>query len=172
MWRTRRSTLGYLVASAVYRDGLAGVFTFGAVIASGTFGFSASEVIVFAIAANVVAGLSTIAAGWLDDRIGPRRVILGSLVGLVVSGTAVFVLHDGGAKVFWVWGLLLCAFVGPAQSASRALLGRISDEGREAEAFGLYATTGRAASFLARWPSRLWSPCPASSSGASWGSWP
>ncbi|MGW6004983.1 MFS transporter [Oerskovia enterophila] len=149
LWRTRRSTLGYLVASAVYRDGLAGVFTFGAVIASGTFGFSASEVIVFAIAANVVAGLSTIAAGWLDDKIGPRRVILGSLVGLVISGTAVFVQHDGGASVFWVWGLLLCAFVGPAQSASRALLGRISDEGREAEAFGLYATTGRAASFLA-----------------------
>ncbi|MFD6164763.1 MFS transporter [Oerskovia sp. NPDC060287] len=149
LWRTRRSTLGYLVASAVYRDGLAGVFTFGAVIASGTFGFSASEVIVFAIAANVVAGLSTIAAGWLDDKIGPRRVILGSLVGLVISGTAVFVQHDGGANVFWVWGLLLCAFVGPAQSASRALLGRISDEGREAEAFGLYATTGRAASFLA-----------------------
>jgi len=149
LWRTSRSTLGFLVASAVFRDGLAGVFTFGAVIASGTFGFSSSEVIVFAIAANVVAGVCTVSAGWLDDRIGPRRVVIGSLVGLVVAGTAVFALHDAGQAPFWVFGLLLSAFVGPAQSASRALLGRLAEPGRETEIFGLYATTGRAASFLA-----------------------
>ncbi|MFV0285440.1 MAG: MFS transporter, partial [Demequina sp.] len=35
------------------------------------------------------------------------------------------------------------------QSASRSLLARVSPEGREAEMFGLYATTGRAASFMA-----------------------
>lgn len=149
LWRTRRSTLGYLVASAVYRDGLAGVFTFGAVLASGTFGFSSSQVIVFAIAANVVAGISTIGAGWLDDRFGPRRVITVSLVVLVLAAVAVFVLHDQGQSAFWVAGLVLSACVGPTQSASRGLLARLTDAGREAEAFGLYATTGRAASFLA-----------------------
>ncbi|WP_286217850.1 MFS transporter [Paraoerskovia sediminicola] len=149
LWRERRSTLAYLVASAIYRDGLAGVFTFGAVIASGTFGFSASDVIVFAIAANLVAGVSTIAAGWLDDRIGPRRVVIGALAGICVAGMAVFFLHDGGTSVFWVCGLVLSGCVGPAQSASRGLLARLTDEGKETEAFGLYATTGRAASFFA-----------------------
>ncbi|SDS50125.1 MFS transporter [Paraoerskovia marina] len=149
LWRTQRSTLWYLVASAIYRDGLAGVFTFGAVIASGTFGFSASEVIVFAIAANLVAGLSTFVGGWLDDKVGPRRVVVWSLVILVAAGLGVFFLHDGGTTVFWVCGLVLSGCVGPAQSASRALLGRLATPGHEAEAFGLYATTGRAASFLA-----------------------
>jgi len=149
LWRDRRPTLYFLLASAVYRDGLAGVFTFGAVIASGTFGFSASEVIVFAIAANVVAGLSTIAAGFLDDRVGPKAIIVTALVGLLVAGAAVFVLHDGGRTVFWVFGLLLCLFVGPAQSSSRSLLSRVIPPGHESEVFGLYATTGRAASFLA-----------------------
>lgn len=149
LWRTSRDTLAFLVASAVYRDGLAGVFTFGAVIAAGTFGFSKSEVIVFAIAANVVAGAATITAGWLDDRIGAKRVVVGSLIGLVIAGTGVFVGHDGGAGVFWAFGLGLSAFVGPAQSASRTLLARVIPPGRESEIFGLYATTGRAASFLA-----------------------
>ena len=149
LWRDHRSTLAFLGASAVYRDGLAGVFTFGAVIASVVFGFSASEVIVFAIAANVTAGLSTIVAGLVDDRLGPKRVILVSLAGLVVCGLAVFVLHDGGRTAFWVFGLALCLFVGPAQSASRSLLSRQIPAGRESEIFGLYATTGRAASFLA-----------------------
>ena len=44
---------------------------------------------------------------------------------------------------------MLSSCVGPTQSASRGLLARLTDAGREAEAFGLYATTGRAASFLA-----------------------
>ena len=149
LWRESRDTLRFLVASAVFRDGLAGVFTFGAVIASGTFGFTASGVIVFAIAANVVAGVATIVAGYLDDRVGPKAIIVASLAGLLASGVMVFVLHDGGQGVFWVFGLLLCLFVGPAQSSSRTLLARLIPPGRESEIFGLYATTGRAASFLA-----------------------
>ncbi len=149
LWREDPRLVRFLGASAVFRDGLAGVFTFGGVLAAGTFGFSDGDVIVFGIAANVVAGVSTVAAGWLDDRIGAKRVIVGSLVALVLSGTAVFVLHDGGRGVFWGFGLLLSAFVGPAQSASRTFLARIIPPGREGQVFGLYATTGRAVSFLA-----------------------
>lgn len=149
LWRERRATVTFLLASAVYRDGLAGVFTFGAVIASGTFGFTAGGVIVFAIAANVVAGVATIVGGYLDDRVGAKAIIVTSLVGLLLSGSMVFLLHEGGQTVFWVFGLLLCLFVGPAQSSSRTLLARLIPPGRESEIFGLYATTGRAASFLA-----------------------
>lgn len=149
LWRTSRSTVLFLLASAVYRDGLAGVFTFGAVIASGTFGFSASEVVVFAIAANVVAGVATLLSGALDDRVGPRVLIVVSLAGLVLAGVATFALAGAGSGAFWVCGLLLCVFVGPAQSASRSLLTRVAPPGRESQIFGLYATTGRAASFLA-----------------------
>jgi UMF1 family MFS transporter len=87
--------------------------------------------------------------GSLDDRIGPKPVIIAALVGLAISGSAVFILHAGGQTIFWVFGLMLCLFVGPAQSASRTFLTRIVPAGREGEVFGLYATTGRAATFLA-----------------------
>ncbi len=149
LWRESRHTVWFLLASAVFRDGLAGVFTFGGVLAASVFGFSAGEVILFAIAANVVAGISTIAVGALDDRLGPKPVIVTALIGLLVSGMLVFLLHDGGQIVFWTAGLALCLFVGPAQSASRTFLARIIPPGREGEVFGLYATTGRAVSFLA-----------------------
>lgn len=66
-------TLFFLLASAVFRDGLAGVFTFGAILAKSAFGFSAGDVMIFAIAANVVAGLATIGFGALDDKIGPKK---------------------------------------------------------------------------------------------------
>ncbi|MFC9558969.1 MFS transporter [Agromyces sp. NPDC056965] len=149
LWNEQRNTVWFLLASAVFRDGLAGVFTFGGVLAASVFGFSAGEVIIFAIAANVVAGISTIAVGALDDRLGAKPVIMAALIGLVVSGLLVFFLHDGGQIVFWTAGLALCLFVGPAQSASRTFLARLIPAGREGEVFGLYATTGRAVSFLA-----------------------
>lgn len=145
--RTDRHTLYFLLASAVFRDGLAAVFTFGGVIAAGTFGFPLTKVIIFAIVGNVVAALGAMIGGWLDDRIGPKNVIIASLIGLVASGLGVFFSYTGTG--FWVFGLLLCLFVGPAQSSSRAFMARLAPTGEEGELFGLYATTGRAVSFLA-----------------------
>jgi UMF1 family MFS transporter len=149
LWKESRNTVLFLIASAFFRDGLVGVFTFGGILAAGTFCFSSGEVIIFAIVANVVAGVSTFISGRFDDRYGPKPVIVTSLVGLIIAGLAVFFAHDLGAGAFWIGGLVLCLFVGPAQSASRTFLTRITPVGREGEVFGLYATTGRAVSFLA-----------------------
>ncbi|NIH87773.1 MFS transporter [Amycolatopsis granulosa] len=146
LWRTDRRTLGFLAASAVYRDGLAAIFTFGGVVAAGTFGFSQTEVVLFAIAANVTAGIGAVSGGRLDDRVGPKAVIVTSLAALVVIGLALIALP--GKATFWVCGLCLSVFLGPAQAASRTFLARIVEPEREGEAFGLYATTGRAVSFL------------------------
>lgn len=144
-----RSTFWYLLASAVFRDGLGGVFAFGAIIGTAVFRFGTQDIIVFGIAANLVAGVSTIIAGRLDDRLGPKRIILGSIGSMIVAGLAVFLLRDAGSLVFWIGGLVLCAFVGPAQAAARSFLARVTPAGREGEIFGLYATTGRAASWMA-----------------------
>lgn len=149
LWREDRNLLAFLIASAVFRDGLNGVFAFGAVIAATVFGFTFGNVLIFGIAANLVAGVSTLASGRFDDRFGPKAVILVSLVGLVIAGTSVFAVRGVGSAAFWVGGLALCLFVGPAQTSSRALLGRLSPADRAGELYGLYATTGRAATFIA-----------------------
>lgn len=153
LYRESRPTFWFLLASAVYRDGLSAVFVFGAVIAGIVFGFGFTDLVIFGIALNVVAGLSTILAGRLDDKFGPKNVIVISVFGLVLCTTAVFVLVDLGTPMFWAVGLVLAAFVGPAQAASRSFLARVTPAGREGEVFGLYATTGRAAGWMA---SLLW----------------
>ncbi|SEL63273.1 MFS transporter [Rhodococcus maanshanensis] len=147
LWAADRRTVGFLLASALFRDGLAGVFTFGAVLAVNVYGIAASDVLLFGVAANVVSGVAALAAGRFDDTLGPKTVIVASLAAMLVAGTILLVVS--GPVAFWVFGLLLCVFVGPAQSASRTFLVRITPNGREGQMFGLYATTGRAVSFLA-----------------------
>lgn len=148
LFRTSPTTFWFLLSSAVFRDGLAGVFTFGGVIAAVTFGFSASEVLIFGIAANLGAGLSTMIAGRFDDWFGPKNVILFSLGGLIVAGMALFFLRDAGTLPFWIAGMFLSLFTGPVQAASRSFLARVTPAGQEGQIFGLYATTGRAVSFI------------------------
>lgn len=148
LWHGGRHTLYFLMASALFRDGLAGVFAFGAVIAAGTFGFSPGEVIIFGAAANITAGVATMVFGLLDDKLGPKRVIMISLISMSILGMGIFFFHDIGKIGFWVMGMLLVVFVGPAQSASRSFLTRLIPAGKSGEIFGLYATTGRVVSFM------------------------
>ncbi|WP_332909254.1 MFS transporter [Nocardia asteroides] len=147
LWRVDRRTVQFLLASAVFRDGLAGVFTFGAVLAVNVYGIADSDVLLFGVAANVIAAIGAVAAGRFDDTIGPKPVIVVSLAGMVICGIGLLLVS--GPVLFWVFGLLLTAFVGPAQAAARSFLARLAPPGREGQLFGLYTTTGRAVSFLA-----------------------
>lgn len=146
LWRNDRNTIKFLIASAVYRDGLGAVFAYGAILGTQVFGLSPADVIIFAIAANVVAAVGSFIGGWLDDRLGPLPVIYASLIGMIVVGAIMF--FQEGEQAFWIYGLALCLFVGPAQSASRAFLGRLTDARTAGELYGLYATTGRSIAFL------------------------
>jgi UMF1 family MFS transporter len=67
---------------------------------------------------------------------------------LIIAGFSVFLFADAGQITYWIGGLALCLFVGPAQASSRTFVSRFAPEGREGEVFGLYQTTGRAISFL------------------------
>jgi UMF1 family MFS transporter len=148
-WRRDRNLVFYLLASAVFRDGLAGIFTFGAVLGVNVYGISSSNVLIFGVVASVMAAAGAVLGGLADDRIGSKTVIVGSLVAMITAGLTLMALS--GPRAFWVCGLLLALFVGPPQSSARALLLRMAKEGMEGVAFGLYTMTGRAVSFLAPW---------------------
>ena len=148
-WHRDRNLVYYLIASAVFRDGLAGVFTFGGVLGVNAYGISPADVLIFGVAASVVAAVGAVFGGFLDDRVGSKPVIIGSLASIIAAGLAMMALS--GPRAFWITGLLLCLFIGPAQASARTLLLRMSSAGKEGVAFGLYTMTGRAVSFVAPW---------------------
>jgi MFS transporter, UMF1 family len=148
-WRRDRNLVYFLLASAVFRDGLAGVFTFGAVLGVNAYRISQADVLIFGVTASVVAAIGAVLGGLFDDRFGSKRVIVGSLAAIITMGLTLMTLS--GPRAFWLCGLLLCLFIGPSQSSSRTLLLRMARDGKEGVAFGLYTMTGRAVSFLAPW---------------------
>ncbi len=144
--RQYRQVVRFLIARMIYNDGLITIFAFGGIYANGTFGFTQSEVIVFAIALNVVAGIGAWLFGYVDDAIGGKRTVLISLLFLSVA-TLVAVLAPNRVW-FWGAGLLLGFFLGPNQSASRSLLARFAPRERTAEFFGFFALSGKATAFF------------------------
>lgn len=153
MWSSGEGTLlHFFLAAAVYRDGLSAVFALAGVLAASAYGFDTEQTIYFGLAANLIAGISTWLAGRLDDRLGPKPVIIGSLTLMLAFGSVI--VFSAAQITFWICGMAVAALVGPVQSASRSALAHLSRPEQAGENFGLYATTGRAISFLA--PALYW----------------
>jgi UMF1 family MFS transporter len=136
----------FLVARLLYAEGLNTLFAFGAIYAAGSFGMGTEEVIRLGIAMNVTAGLGAALFAFADDRFGSRAVVLASLLSLMGIGAALLAITTKAA--FWALALPLGIFFGPAQAASRTLMGRIAPRDKLGEYYGLFALTGRAVSFV------------------------
>ena len=85
-WRRDHNVVYYLLASAVFRDGLTGVFAFGAVLGVNVYGISEADVLLFGVCASVIAAVGAVLGGLLDDRLGSKPVIVGSLIALIAVG--------------------------------------------------------------------------------------
>jgi UMF1 family MFS transporter len=144
--RQHAQTARYLIARMIYTDGLNTIFAFGGIYAAGSFGFTFEQIITFGIAINVTAGLGAVGFAWVDDKIGAKTTILWAVAGLTVFGIALLIIES--QTMFWVFGLGLGIFVGPAQAASRSLMAHLAPAELRTEMFGLYALSGKATAFL------------------------
>ncbi|MEE3008195.1 MAG: MFS transporter [Pseudomonadota bacterium] len=141
-----RPIMLFLLARMFYADGLLVVFQFGGIYAAGTFGMTFSEILKFGIAMNIFAGLGAFVFAWVEDWLTSKTTIFISLIGLVAFGSALLFVET--QSYFWAFGLGLSFFIGPAQSASRAFLARLSPKQLHGEMYGLFAMSGKATSFI------------------------
>jgi UMF1 family MFS transporter len=164
-----RDTALFLLANMIYADGLVALFAFGGIYAAGTFGWQTIEIGVFGILLTITGTLGAFFGGRLDDRFGPKPVILGALALLIVASVSIlsigrdhvaFVLAvappmpgDGlygstAERVYVALGLLIGIAAGPLQAASRTLLCRLAPRERVTSFFGLLALSGKVTSFM------------------------
>jgi UMF1 family MFS transporter len=142
---TSKNTLRFLIASAIYRDGLNTLFVVGGLYAAGTFDMNFQDILIFAIGLNITSAIGAFIFGFFDDVYGSKFVITGSLMALIILGTCIIFIQDKNS--FLIITLILGLFIGPIQSSSRALLAKISPTHKTTELFGLYAMSGKSIAF-------------------------
>ena len=156
----------FLLARLVYNDGLVTVFAFGGIYAAGSLDFTFDEIMVLGIVLNITAGLGAFLMGYLDDKVGGKKTLKVTLLGLMLAiALAVFAPEIrpflqyvfGGSSVpdwvsakniFWIAAVLIGAFSGPNQASSRSLMGRFTPEEKKNEFFGFFAFSGKATAFV------------------------
>jgi UMF1 family MFS transporter len=164
----QKSIAAFLLANMIYTDGLVSLFAFGGIYAAGTFGWHTVQIGTFGIILAIAGTLGAWRGGKLDDRLGPKRVIAGRMLILLLSITAILLvdkdsilfikvaapepgaaLFSGAAeRAYLVLGCLIGAAGGPLQAASRTLLIHLAPKDRIAQYFGLFALTGKVTSFI------------------------
>ncbi len=160
----------FLIANMVYTDALVALFAFGGIYAAGTFGWHTLQIGTFGILLAFSGTVGAWLGGKLDDRLGPKTVIAGSIL-VLIGAIAVILSIDRdtlffvvpvtppqpGGKLFaapaeqayLVLGALIGMAAGPLQAASRTLLIRLAPAERITQYFGLFALSGKVTSFLA-----------------------
>jgi UMF1 family MFS transporter len=164
----QKSIAAFLLANMIYTDGLVSLFAFGGIYAAGTFGWNTIQIGTFGIILAIAGTFGAWLGGKLDDRLGPKRVIAGSMLILLFSIIAILLVDkdrilfvrvtppapDGALfsaaaeRAYLLIGCLIGAAGGPLQAASRTLLIHMAPRDRIAQYFGLFALTGRVTSFV------------------------
>jgi UMF1 family MFS transporter len=164
----QKSLAAFLLANMIYTDALVSLFAFGGIYAAGTFGWNTIQIGTFGIILAIAGTFGAWLGGKLDDKLGPKRVIAGSMLLLLFAIMAILLVDKdrilfievtppvpGGAlfaasaeRAYLLLGCLIGAAGGPLQAASRTLLIRLAPQDRIAQYFGLFALTGKVTSFV------------------------
>jgi UMF1 family MFS transporter len=158
----RRSASSFLIGSMFYRDALTALYSYGGIYATLVLDWSIIQIGVFGIIAAIAAAVISWVGGIADQRLGPKPVIRFCIWALIIVCTFivgmsrehlfVFPLAPGSPLpdvIFFICGAIIGGAGGALYSASRSMMVRHADPERPAEAFGLFALTGRATAFLA-----------------------
>ncbi len=158
----RRSLFSFLGASLFYRDALNGLFGFGAIYAFGVLDWTVTDIGIFGIAGIISGGIFSYLGGQWDSKSGPKPVLVTSIIALVAVCVVVVSMTreqifgipfaDGSSMpdiIFYGCGIVIGAAGGVLQASSRTMMVFHANPDRPAEAFGLYALSGKATAFLA-----------------------
>jgi UMF1 family MFS transporter len=158
----RKSLAAFLASSMFYRDALNALYGFGGVYATLVLDWSIIQIGVFGIVGAITAAVVTFLGGRADRAYGPRPVIVTSIWVLIAVCSVIVGMSreqlfgvplapDSALPdiIFYVCGAAIGGAGGAIYAASRSMMVRHANPDRPTEAFGLFALSGKATSFLA-----------------------
>jgi UMF1 family MFS transporter len=144
--RAYRDFMWLLVCTVCYQGGVAVAITLAAIYAEQVIGFVASETMVLIFVLNIAAAIGAFGFGYIQDRIGHKISLAGTLVAwIAVCVIAAVVTTKGG---FWWAAAIAGLAMGSSQSAGRAMTGYLAPPQQLAEFFGLWTFATRLASII------------------------
>ena len=144
--RKYRTLFLFVVAFLLYSNGVEAILAAAALFAGEDLDMKPDEIVACFLMIQAVALVGAFSFGWLADRIGSKRAVLGSLV--VWIAVLVWAYSVASKPGFWVMGALVGLVMGGTQAASRSLMGLMTPAAHKAEFFGFYAFGGRMAAVL------------------------
>ena len=145
VWR-QRELRNFLFAFFFYIDGVLTIIVMAGRIATETFGFDQTGVIVLFLIVQFSALIGAFALAKPTDRWGPKKVLNAVLVAWIMVSISAFFIQD--PNVFYVMAVFAGLGLGSVQAASRSFMASLIPDGKEAEMFGFYALCGRSSSVL------------------------
>lgn len=133
-----------LLARFFYVDAIATVLAFLTVYARRTGDFDGSSIDVLLAISAVTAIGGAIGGGLLAERIGPKRVISGTLT--LSIATLIATAASGSGALLWVAGPIIGIVLGALSAVDRLFMLRLVPAERRGEDFGLYALVGKLSS--------------------------
>jgi len=147
IWKGKVSTLGkFLIARMLYADGLNAIIVMGGIFAVGVFNLEIKELLKLSVLMNITAFIGAFIGGIANDKYGSKTVIVLSLIGLIISSSAI--LFTFSVSTFFFLAAINGLFIGPIQSASRVVITSMLNKNNQGKGFGLFATSGKLTSFL------------------------
>lgn len=135
-----RQLVIFLAAFFVFGMGVQTIVAFAAILA-GDFGITGVGLVFFVLQMTLTAGLTAVATGFFQDKIGGRATVLIYLVVWMISALALFAISLSASKpqwMFWVVGNGIGFGIGGIGTASRSLVGKFTPAHKTAEFFGLW----------------------------------
>lgn len=136
----------FLLANLIYSDSINTIIVFMAVYAKKVILMADTEIVYFLITSTTFAVVGSYLCGLICDKIGPRKTLIGVLLGWCF--TLSLVVASFNPFLFWLVGPLAGICLGSVWVSARALLVKLSPPEMLGEFFGLYGLTEKFATVI------------------------
>lgn len=138
--------LSFFIAIFISFNAINTTFVFMSIYTKKVMGFGDVEIINFYVISSVFAIFGAFAAGFVVDRFGAKRTLLGVLILWCVAlfvGAVAF-----NKMIFWIIGPMVGINLGSTWTSARALAVKLAPKEMVGEVFGFYGLMGKTASIL------------------------